>query len=200
MKTKNNVQKAVLKSLAVLTGLVLLSNTINAQGLWRMGYMNDNADDEISLAMTGDRYEVLTAMTSAKSSINYNSVYSFTIEEKENEMELESWMTDADFFAAGNYSEEEVESPMMLESWMTNKTYFEMSSYLMNETDEALQVEDWMLDEKVFQANETTPPQTENQLVGKKVYSTKNFVYSELKDPELKFEAWMFDTRHWGIK
>ncbi len=188
MKTKNNVRKAILKSLAVLTVLVLLSNAINGQGIWKKDYMN-NAN-AVSLAMAGDRHEVLTALTSVKSSAGFTFA-KYSVEENDMELELENWMKDADFFAAGNYTETETELPLLLENWMTSENYFNL-----NETDEALEVENWMLDENVFEANKNQQPEKEN--VTGKVISTKTFVYSEQKDPELKFEAWMFDSRYWG--
>ena len=57
MKTKNNVQKAILKSLAVIISSVLISFTVSAQGFWE-SILENNTFNEIALAMVESNSEM----------------------------------------------------------------------------------------------------------------------------------------------
>jgi len=50
MKTKNNVQKTILRSLAVVLSFVLISFTVNAQDFWKK-LLENSSFNEIALAM-----------------------------------------------------------------------------------------------------------------------------------------------------
>jgi hypothetical protein len=82
------------------------------------------------------------------------------------------------------------------------------------EKEAPLTVENWMLDDFIKE-NENPVSKNKDGLSAKKgnpdvetvevkkqtkIYSTKTFVYKELEDPELNFEAWMFDSSHWKVK
>ncbi len=183
MKTKNNVQKAVLKSLAIITGLVFLSSSLDGQGLWKPIYNNSEVD-HVSLAMAGNRPEVFTSMASSNSTSAFSA---YLAAETDNELELEAWMTEASFFAGNALLEIETEEPLQLENWMLDASSFSMNTLLEVESEEEAVIEDWMVNEKSFEGQN-------------KVIRTKTFVYSELKDSELNFENWMFDQKHWNIK
>ena len=132
MKTKNNVQKAILKSLAVVTSLVLISLTVNAQDLWKSLLENYNFN-EIELAMVDNNTVAIPVETEA------NGFESFLAMETEEALELENWMTDESNFATVFSTEEEIESPLNLEDWMTNEALFTTNSiYLEVDAEEAL--------------------------------------------------------------
>ena len=199
MKTKNNVQKAVLKSVAVLTSLVLLSYNLSAQGLWEQVMENTSA----SFAMLFDVPEA--ADTKVESTALYALAYD--VIENDAELEMESWMTNAKFFATDATIAAETESAMQLENWMTTEN-FGMEAAFIVENEAALEVEEWMVDEKWFETEKESEienkQKTENQqetvkVSDDKVYTTTSFVYRELQEPKLKFEAWMFDSNHFKI-
>lgn len=182
MKTKNNVQKAVLKTIAVLTSLVLLSYNVSAQGFWKELLENTNA----SLAMVFNSSE--TEAESSEMLVIAENVY-------ESESEMETWMTNADYFAADASFELESEASMELENWMISEN-FGLSAIAMNlEADAELELENWMVEDNHFETETVKTNKTE-----KIVYSTSSFVYSDLEEPELKFEAWMFDSNHFNVK
>ncbi len=141
MKTKNNVQKAVTKTFAVVISLVLISITVNAQDFWR-SVLKNSSFNAIASAMV-DHYpnvnndEADVAVT--------GSVTKFE-SETENPLELESWMTDDSNFSTSFNFKTETESPLQLEDWMTNENTFTTKIFSEEvEKEEPLVLEDWML-------------------------------------------------------
>ncbi|RKD92082.1 hypothetical protein [Mangrovibacterium diazotrophicum] len=65
-------------------------------------------------------------------------------EESDQDLEIESWMTDAGFFSSFNI-EEAAEPELNLESWMNSDLYFQ--NYQVAENDCELEIESWMTDE-----------------------------------------------------
>ena len=59
MKTKNNVQKAILKSMAMGISLVLITLTVNAQDFWK-SILENASINEIALAMVETSNEIET--------------------------------------------------------------------------------------------------------------------------------------------
>jgi hypothetical protein len=147
MKTKNNVQQAILKSLAVVFSLVLISLTVNAQDFWKSIYEN-NGIKEIGLAMVDVNEEANTELTDA------NSFSAFLEVESEEALEIENWMMNENNFVTFISLEEEIENPLEVEYWMTNENNFNPSTMsLIQENDNELEIEDWMLNHDLFIAN-----------------------------------------------
>ena len=178
MKTKNNVQKAVLKSLAIIISSVLISFTVNAQGFWE-SILENNTFNQIALAMVESNSE------SESTSMNYSSsdATNFELlleEEVEDALELEDWMTNEANFVSSYLIEEAVETPMELEYWMTNETYFSGSSVSMEvAAEEALEIEDWMLNTESFNVE------------------NKSFELTTAEEYKLELETWMTDSKVW---
>ena len=72
MKTKNKIQKTVLKSLAVIAGFVMISLTVSAQDLWKSLIESETAK-EIALAIIENDSESHPTSTSAKERTDSNS-------------------------------------------------------------------------------------------------------------------------------
>ena len=66
MKTKNNVQQAILKSLAVVTSLVIISLTVSAQDYWKSLLGNFNEVELAVLEVDGSISVVPVASLQAK--------------------------------------------------------------------------------------------------------------------------------------
>ena len=144
MKTKNNVQQAILKSIAVVFSLVVISITVNAQDFWKRVYEN-NGFKEVAMVMT----EVNTETTSET---NDTETFSAFLEvESEEALEVENWMTNENTFTTANFYAVEAESPLNVETWMTNDNYFHNSTFQFIEaSDDELEIEDWMLNDDLF--------------------------------------------------
>ena len=193
MKTTNNFQKAILKSLALVVSIVLISFTVNAQGFWG-SLLENNTFNEIALAMVDTKYESQPVLTDANNSTNVDAFAAFFEDETEEPLELERWMINDDNFTIGNTFEEVVEDPLELEKWMINEIFF--SGTLFNfeiETEEPLEVEDWMLDTKIF---EVESEKTEIDLKEKYIIES-TFIFENVEDYELKLESWMVDDNVW---
>jgi len=193
MKTKNNVQKAILKSLAVITSLVLISITVNAQDLWKSLIENYNFND-IEFAMVDNKTMAIPIETGA------NGFESFLATETEEALELENWMTDESNFVSVFSIEEEIENPLDLEDWMTNEALFNTTSiYLEVETEAALELENWMTDASNFEVStlqvieETdTELEIEDWMLKDELFATN----VEIEQP-LELEAWMVSENIW---
>ena len=141
MKTKNNVQKAILRSVAVVISFVLLSFTVSAQDFWKKLLANSSFN-EIALAM------IETSNESSDSESDSGS-FNFVLLETEEEpaLEIEDWMHNDNYFGfAGIEITEETEISLELEDWMLEDNLFQV-----DESNEApLKLEAWMTSEKVW--------------------------------------------------
>ena len=141
MKTKNNVQKTILRSVAVVVSFVLISFTVSAQDFWKKLLANSSLN-EIALAMVETPKGT---ETSGSTTENFN----FALLETESEptLELENWMLDENNFGAAGFeftldSDDELE----IEEWMLNGDLFEVNEDVEN----SLELEAWMTSDKVW--------------------------------------------------
>ena len=173
MKTKNNVQKAILKSMAMGLSLVLISLTVNAQDFWKTIFEN-NSFNVIALAMVDNTIETSPASTDA------NALAIYMEEEIEETLDVEEWMTNENNFGTFLTIEVENENSLELEDWMTNETLFDAySMYFEIETEEALELEDWMTKATNF--------------------SNLSIQMTNETEDELELEDWMISEKIWRI-
>jgi len=140
MKTKNNVQKAILRSAAVVVSFVLISFTVSAQDFWKRLIENSSFND-IALAMVESPSETKpsTAPTESLEAMYFEN-------EIEPEMTLETWMTDYTKFNVGFQYQEAIETELKVEDWMTSDDLLEISS----DTENPMELEAWMTSEKAW--------------------------------------------------
>lgn len=138
MKTKNNVQKAILRTGAVIISFVLISLTVSAQDFWKKLLVNSSFN-EIALAMTE------RPARTAGSAAGFSGT-SLVAPEQENNLPLENWMFNEGNFQTNFSGKSAVEEALQVEDWMMNTDLFET----VRETEPALKVEDWMTSEKVW--------------------------------------------------
>ncbi|MCY1720792.1 hypothetical protein OU798_10580 [Prolixibacteraceae bacterium Z1-6] len=141
MKTKNNVQKAVLRSAAVVVSFVLISFTVSAQDFWKRLLENSSFND-IAMAMVSapQRIESTPVPTESLKAIYF-------VDEVEPKMDVESWMTDFSSFDVNAFQfEEEAEAELELESWMLNENLFQED----DDAETSLELEAWMTSDKVW--------------------------------------------------
>ena len=140
MKTKNNVQKAILRSVAVVVSFVLISFTVSAQDFWKKLIANSSFN-EIALAMVGSSNETADLESTTE---NFN----LTLLENEVEpaLELEEWMSnESNFGVSGFQIMEGTENELDIEDWMLDECSFQEE-----ETGEQpLELETWMTSDKV---------------------------------------------------
>jgi len=138
MKTKNNVQKAILRSAAVVVSFVLISFTVNAQDFWKRLLENSSFND-IAIAMVDTPAKTETTTESLKA-MNFET-------EKESQLEVEAWMTDYSNFDINLFQyEEETEAGLGFESWMLDENLFQDEE----DGEEALELEAWMTSNKFW--------------------------------------------------
>ena len=142
MKTKNNVQKAILRSGAVVVSFILISFTVSAQDFWKR-LLTNSSFNEIAIAMVETSAKTETTALPAE-----NSTETFIFQnETEPALQLEDWMTNANYFNNATFQvEDATESPMELENWMLDENYFSSDK----NTEQALQLEDWMISDKFW--------------------------------------------------
>ena len=178
MKTRNNVQKAITKSLAVIISLVLLSITVNAQNFWKT-VLENNSFSHIALAMA-EVSENSPASADAYTTSNMDAYAEYFVVETEEALDLENWMVNENNFFATVTIETAVESSLELEDWMTNESLFNgTAAYLEVETEQALEVENWMTNTNNFEVP-TITVETENE-------------------ETLEVEAWMTNNKVWEM-
>ncbi|WP_321348046.1 hypothetical protein [uncultured Draconibacterium sp.] len=140
MKTKNNVQKAILRSAAVVVSFVLISFTVSAQTFWKRLLENTGFSD-IAMAMAAPADNDLSSEVPVET-----ETFFYYTNEVEPAMELESWMTDDSRFATGFYYEEAADESLELEGWMMDETIFQSDE----EEEAALQIEAWMVETQTW--------------------------------------------------
>ncbi len=140
MKTKNNVQKTVLRTGAVVVSFVLISFTVAAQDFWKT-LLTNSSFNQIALAMVE---------TSKKSDVKATEIKNGTanyIYENEYDANLvvEDWMKNNSYFKPVVL--QEVETDLQIEDWMKNEKLFAVA----NETESPLKLENWMKSNKAWQ-------------------------------------------------
>ena len=141
MKTKNNVQKTILRSAAVVTSFVLISFTVTAQDFWKTVLANSSFN-EIAMAMAEtSKKSKVPAPASENNSANY--VYE---NEYDGKLVVEDWMTDNNYFGTTFIPQVEKEYSLAVEDWMLDESLFSSAK----ETEGELIVEDWMTNDKVW--------------------------------------------------
>ena len=145
MKTKNNVQKATTRLLALGFIFVVTSISLNAQNL------------EKSLPEAGDYNQKVLAMIdntieTYSSSTVMNVSAPYLVAETEETLELEAWMTDETIFDVYSiYLQPEQEKALELEDWMIDESYFNPASFqLEEETEPGLELEGWMTSDVIW--------------------------------------------------
>lgn len=164
MKTTNNVQKtenrnfklSSVKFLAALPGILFLTFFAGASELEkRAPGIDSGVELTETIAQKSDfvGYAELTnnAITFSTSKMNRaNSTMRFLEQERENDLEIENWMTNDAYFSSDKMSfETEKEEAPEIENWMTGETYF-INPALVTETEPTLKTEAWMLNENFW--------------------------------------------------
>ena len=140
MKTKNNVQKTILRFAAVVISLVLISFTVSAQEFWKK-LIAGSSFNAIAIAMVDHSIEVVHNSDATNASYNFNLA-----EEAEETLQLEPWML-TDIYSSETMlpSVNETEDRLIMEDWMTNEKLFEVKN-----SEEKLRIEEWMISSSVW--------------------------------------------------
>jgi len=142
MKTKNNVQKTILRSVAVIVSFVLISFTVSAQDFWKK-LLENSSFNEIALAMVETSKETAD---SKSATINFNS--ELLEAEFEPTLEMEDWMNNENIFGVSSFEiADEVENNLTLQDWMLDENLFQMEQ----KEEMPLELEAWMTSDKVWE-------------------------------------------------
>ena len=141
MKTKNNVQKTVLRTAAVVASFVLISFTVAAQDFWKT-VLTNSSFNQIALAMVETSKKTNASATTAKAS---NTSFSYE-NDYDAKLEVENWMTSNANFKPVILQKIEKENDLKVEDWMMNEMLFEVAG----ETENPLALEDWMTKNRVW--------------------------------------------------
>jgi hypothetical protein len=141
MKTKNNVQKTVLRTGAVVVSFVLISFTVAAQDFWKT-VLTNSSFNQIALAMveTSKKSDVPAAAS------NTNKGYYIYENDYDDKLNVEDWMTNNDYFTPASFLQVEKENDLLVEDWMLDENLFTVA----NETESPLALESWMTSSKVW--------------------------------------------------
>jgi hypothetical protein len=140
MKTKNNVQKTILRTGAVVLSLVLLSFTVAAQGYWKQ-LLSNNSFTLIASALVDHRAPVADDVRKPGSSSASNADYNLLIV-NENPLLIEQWMVNNDMFGMNSeLSNEIAEAQMGIEPWMVDSDFFNTGNITC---EQPLHLEGWM--------------------------------------------------------
>lgn len=138
---KNENQRVTLKSVVIAASLVITGVAATAQGVWETNF---RSNQETAYLWAGTSLESNKMVNS--NAANSATFAAYLVEESEEMLEVEEWMTDADNFGTFINIEEETEHPLELEEWMLNEKTFEVTA----EKEEPLKVENWMTAENVW--------------------------------------------------
>jgi hypothetical protein len=183
MKTKNNVQKAASKTLAVVVSLVLISFTVNAQEFWK-SILENNSFNTIAMAMV-ERNTTASAKTTNEAT---TAAAAYMEEETEEEMELEEWMTSESFFSNATATTTETESPLELQDWMTDENF----GYANEPVETAAK-------EKVSATSVNSSKENDAIIIwNNNKYGNRATIIVNDHDDALELEPWMVDHKIWS--
>jgi hypothetical protein len=142
MKTKNNVQKTVLRTGAVVVSFVLISFTVAAQDFWKT-LLTNSSFNQIALAMTEN-----SKKSDAKTSDTKTNKATYVYEnEYDAKLHVEDWMTNNVYFKPIVLQALEKENHLQVEEWMKNEKLFATTTL---ESETPLTLENWMTSSKVW--------------------------------------------------
>ena len=141
MKTKNNVQKTLLSTSAVIISLVLVSFTVTAQDFWKMVITNSSFN-QIALALADTREKPKAQVVNTETWVEKMNV----AEEAEEALRVENWMKEPASFESQQLTvAPETENSLQVEAWMFDESHFGNTN-----AEEPLTTEEWMLNEKLW--------------------------------------------------
>ena len=141
MKTKNNVQKTVLRAAAVVVSFVLISFTVAAQDFWKT-VLTNSSFNQIALAMVETSKKSDVPATASKTN-NVSYIYEKDYDDKLN---VEDWMTNNEYFTLASFLPVEKDNDLQLEDWMLDENLFAVTA----ETESPLALESWMTSSSVW--------------------------------------------------
>jgi hypothetical protein len=146
MKTKNNVQKTILRSVAVFISFVLISLTVTAQGYWKQ-LLTNNSFNQIAYALVENPSKGLPVNNPSNNTEGTIREFDYFTEENETSLEIEPWMTNSRSFDFGYYSINEVgESALTLENWMLENDFFKTKT----NQESPIGIESWMTNDNLW--------------------------------------------------
>ena len=162
MKTTNNVQKTenkkfenpYVKTLAVVLSFVLISLTVSANGYWKQLLVN-NTFGKMAIQMVSQENDELLASASEISAAHSSEVKSNAVNflfetAKDNNLEVENWMTRDSYFSSIVYTDQvALDEPLKVEGWMVNNPNF-LAPAIATENEPSLTVENWMTSESIW--------------------------------------------------
>ncbi len=188
MKTTNNAQKTengqvktmVLRGVAVIFSLVLISWTVSAQDFWKE-LLTNNTYGKMAILMIEQTNETKNADAAIDAihaelaiQANHSTEALVLVNETESNLEIEAWMTDETYFASRTSANAiEAEDALDIENWMVQDTFFNSDKVLADREFE-MEIEAWMMNDTYFESL-TSPEES------------------------LELEAWMTDTNIWGF-
>ena len=103
----------------------------------------------------------------------------------------------------------ENEEEMEVEEWMFNEDFFVTSLDLENEREEPMQLEVWMLDDNFFAEDEPKTKNDQNRVSSSKdneqfiiwnnnKYGNRAIIIVNDRDNQLELEPWLFDSKIWN--
>jgi len=178
MKTRNNVQKAATKTLAVIISLVLISFTVKAQDFWK-NVLSNNSFNQIAMVMVDNTESSVNESNSASASIA-DMFAEYLVEESDEVLDVEDWMVNENNFYRNLDIETEAEGNLELEGWMMNEDVFNtVTEALQAEPEESMELENWMTTEKIF--------------------GVRTMLIVQEQDAKLGLEPWMVDKNVWNF-
>ena len=156
MKTRNKnaeakrskLKNAFLKGGAIVISFILISFTVSAQGFWKQLFTESSLGN-IAMIMVGSTETKTSAgINNPASYARHTEIESFsnTVKtEKDKPLNLEAWMTDANYFGDTSMNIAEANDPgLELDDWMINNKYFSADSDIQTEKDPDIKLEKWM--------------------------------------------------------
>ncbi len=172
MKTKNDVRKAILKSLAILV-IFLLSAFSPVLSAEDKGKATTETAATIQSA-TEEKLVVETWMTDASLFTSGSLLEPAT----ESPMQIEAWMTnDKLFTSATSALASAVEPKMKVEDWMLDGNNFVTKQATAEKTTNEKKVEMWKVENENF--------------------GNRKFILTQVNDRRLFVEKWMLDNYYW---
>ncbi len=140
----NNVQKAILRSAAVIISFILISFTVSAQEFWK-NLLTHSSFNEIAIAMTETKEKTdVPAQTGT-----FTPPVLYTVQDYDEELKLENWMTKDFYFEIPCLGpENETENGLELEGWMINKKLFAPEKI----GDGPMELESWMVSDEIWES------------------------------------------------
>ncbi|OQX97216.1 MAG: hypothetical protein B6I20_13110 [Bacteroidetes bacterium 4572_117] len=172
-----NREAAFVRILFLAVGIFLSLNMVKGQEKFLSMFVKSNNTTETAFILA--------------QSIEINHSKTVLVKETEDQIKIEKWMCDVDFWGS-----EEIEGEAVIENWMSDTNFWD--EIFIGKPEQEMEIESWMLDTKFWDCNLSgSELKIENWMSNPNYWQQIKLRNENSHEMQLRIESWMSSTSFW---